>query len=113
MPLHVDTRGRKKWTRVVYVIDPGFSKQKVYNPRARVESLLVTPISGIMMDPSGERTIISFRDPALWKVKLPDADLFIAAICLEHGATIVTGNRRHFDRIPGLAIENWIDGSDA
>ena len=30
---------------VVYVIDPGFSKQKVYNPRIRVESLLVTPIS--------------------------------------------------------------------
>ncbi len=30
---------------VVFVIDPGFSKQKVYNPRVRVESLLVTPIS--------------------------------------------------------------------
>merc|ERR1719499_2417728 len=30
---------------VVYVIDPGFAKQKVYNPRIRVESLLVTPIS--------------------------------------------------------------------
>ena len=30
---------------IVYVVDPGFSKQKVYNPRARVESLLVTPIS--------------------------------------------------------------------
>jgi len=30
---------------VVYVVDPGFSKQKVYNPRTRVESLLVTPIS--------------------------------------------------------------------
>ena len=30
---------------VVYVVDPGFSKQKVYNPRARVESLLVSPIS--------------------------------------------------------------------
>jgi pre-mRNA-splicing factor ATP-dependent RNA helicase DHX15/PRP43 len=30
---------------VVFVIDPGFSKQKVYNPRIRVESLLVTPIS--------------------------------------------------------------------
>ncbi|EKX74191.1 Helicase associated domain HA2 containing protein [Theileria equi strain WA] len=30
---------------IVYVIDPGFSKQKVYNPRARVESLLVSPIS--------------------------------------------------------------------
>ncbi|KAH0487281.1 MAG: hypothetical protein KVP17_002582, partial [Porospora cf. gigantea B] len=30
---------------VVYVVDPGFSKQKVYNPRIRVESLLVSPIS--------------------------------------------------------------------
>ncbi|XP_020086379.1 probable pre-mRNA-splicing factor ATP-dependent RNA helicase DEAH3 isoform X4 [Ananas comosus] len=30
---------------IVYVIDPGFSKQKIYNPRVRVESLLVSPIS--------------------------------------------------------------------
>eukprot|EP01097_Dermamoeba_algensis_P008548 TRINITY_DN5735_c0_g1_i1.p1 TRINITY_DN5735_c0_g1~~TRINITY_DN5735_c0_g1_i1.p1 ORF type:complete len:471 (-),score=97.73 TRINITY_DN5735_c0_g1_i1:477-1889(-) len=30
---------------IVYVIDPGFAKQKVYNPRIRVESLLVSPIS--------------------------------------------------------------------
>jgi pre-mRNA-splicing factor ATP-dependent RNA helicase DHX15/PRP43 len=30
---------------IVYVIDPGFSKQKIYNPRIRMESLLVSPIS--------------------------------------------------------------------
>ncbi|KAK1398739.1 RNA helicase [Heracleum sosnowskyi] len=30
---------------IVYVIDAGFSKQKVYNPLDRVESLLVSPIS--------------------------------------------------------------------
>ncbi|RPB12969.1 P-loop containing nucleoside triphosphate hydrolase protein [Morchella conica CCBAS932] len=30
---------------IVYVVDPGFSKQKVYNPRIRIESLLVSPIS--------------------------------------------------------------------
>ena len=30
---------------IVYVVDPGFSKQKVYNPRIRVEILLVSPIS--------------------------------------------------------------------
>ena len=30
---------------IVYVVDPGFSKQKIYNPRICVESLLVTPIS--------------------------------------------------------------------
>jgi pre-mRNA-splicing factor ATP-dependent RNA helicase DHX15/PRP43 len=30
---------------VVFVIDSGYSKQKVYNPRLRMESLLVSPIS--------------------------------------------------------------------
>jgi pre-mRNA-splicing factor ATP-dependent RNA helicase DHX15/PRP43 len=30
---------------VVYVIDPGFVKQKIFNPRTRVESLQVTPVS--------------------------------------------------------------------
>ena len=30
---------------VVYVIDPGFSKQNVFDPRSRISSLLVTPIS--------------------------------------------------------------------
>jgi len=35
---------------------------------------LVTPISAVMVDPSGERTIVTFRDPELWKVRLPDPD---------------------------------------
>lgn len=30
---------------VVYVVDTGFSKQKIFNPRARVESLLISAIS--------------------------------------------------------------------
>ena len=32
---------------IVFVIDPGFAKQKVYNPRIRVESLLVSAISKV------------------------------------------------------------------
>src|SRR4051812_26969031 len=49
---------------------------------------LVTPISNIMIDPSGERTIVTFRDPGLWKVKLPDADTL-----LKDCAAILTENR--------------------
>src|SRR5437660_6189354 len=49
---------------------------------------LVTPISNIMIDPSGERTIVTFRDPELWKVQLPDADLL-----LEDCHAILTENR--------------------
>jgi len=49
---------------------------------------LVTPISNIMIDPSGERTIVTFRDPELWKVHLPDADEL-----LEDCSAILTENR--------------------
>ena len=38
---------------------------------------LVTPISAVMIDPSGERTIVTFRDPELWHVKLPDFDTLL------------------------------------
>ncbi|MCP4619840.1 MAG: sugar kinase [Bradyrhizobium sp.] len=38
---------------------------------------LVTPISAVMIDPSGERTIVTFRDPKLWRVKLPDMDVLL------------------------------------
>ena len=39
---------------------------------------LITPISSIMIDPSGERTIVTFRDPALWQATLPDTDTLLA-----------------------------------
>lgn len=38
---------------------------------------------------------------------LADADLLIAATALEHGMALVTGNTKHFARIPGLQLENW------
>jgi sulfofructose kinase len=38
---------------------------------------LVTPLSAIMIDPTGERTIVTFRDPELWKVELPPADVLL------------------------------------
>ena len=37
-----------------------------------------------------------------------DADLFIAAIAISHGATLVTGNRKHYARITGLVVEDWL-----
>jgi tRNA(fMet)-specific endonuclease VapC len=38
---------------------------------------------------------------------LPDADIFVAATALEKAEGLVTGNRKHFERISGLRIENW------
>ena len=40
---------------------------------------------------------------------LAEADLRIAAIALAVGLTVVTGNVRHFQRVPGLSVENWLE----
>ncbi len=37
-----------------------------------------------------------------------DADLRIASIALARDLTVVTGNVRHFQLVPGLAVENWL-----
>jgi tRNA(fMet)-specific endonuclease VapC len=40
--------------------------------------------------------------------RLADADLFIGAIAVVQRAPVVTGNRRHYERIPGVTVEDWI-----
>lgn len=39
-----------------------------------------------------------------------DLDLMIASIALCHDMTLVSGNVQHFRRIPGLKLENWLEG---
>jgi tRNA(fMet)-specific endonuclease VapC len=41
---------------------------------------------------------------------LADADLMIGSIARRHHAIVVTGNTHHFERIPGITLENWIPG---
>ena len=37
-----------------------------------------------------------------------DADTRIAGIALARGLAVVTGNVRHFERVAGLTVENWL-----
>lgn len=39
---------------------------------------------------------------------LHEPDLRIAAIALSRDLTLVTGNVRHFERVPDLRVENWL-----
>jgi tRNA(fMet)-specific endonuclease VapC len=40
---------------------------------------------------------------------LADADLLVAATALETCAHLVTGNTKHFSRIDGLNLVNWLE----
>ena len=35
-------------------------------------------------------------------------DVIIGSIALSNGLTVVSGNTRHFSRIPDLQVENWL-----
>ena len=76
--------------------------------RALVESFLSTlPVFGL----DATSTQIFGEAKALLEERgrrLADADLLIGAISIALGATIVTGNRRHYERIPGVVMEDWI-----
>jgi len=43
-------------------------------------------------------------------LRVADADLLIAGIVMARGATLATGNQRHYNRITGLPVEDWIRG---
>jgi len=60
-------------------------------------------------------TILPFPEPAQLRfqhlmslrLNIGRMDLRMAAIALEHAATVVTRNVRDFRRVPGLVIEDW------
>lgn len=76
--------------------------------RALVQSLLATlPVLGLdeaAVQVFGEAKALLERQGH----RLADADLFIGAIAVAQRATVVTGNRRHYERIPGIVVEDWI-----
>lgn len=43
---------------------------------------------------------------------IDDIDLLIAGTAIADGLILVTDNRKHFDRIVQLAVENWAEDTD-
>jgi tRNA(fMet)-specific endonuclease VapC len=43
-------------------------------------------------------------------VSKSEPDLRIASIAIQHNMVLVTGNKKHFRDIPGLNVEDWING---
>jgi tRNA(fMet)-specific endonuclease VapC len=72
----------------------------------------VFPNLNILPFDTGSGKIYGRVKAQLEKKGLPksEPDLRIAAIAIQHSMVLVTGNKRHFIDIPGLKIEDWING---
>ena len=79
------------------------------NQTLATEFLATLPVVGLDL-PAAERFGRLKADLERGGNILADADLMIAAITLAQGASLVTGNRRHYARIGGLRVEDWIRG---
>jgi tRNA(fMet)-specific endonuclease VapC len=68
-----------------------------------LSELLIIPISqAASIEFDRLRAVSKFR-------KIGRNDLLIASITLANRAKLVTRNTRHFNQIPGLQLENWVD----
>ena len=75
----------------------------------RIETRLLPELPVLPFDASAARRYGEVRAELERRgTPLGDADLRIAAIALARGLTVVTGNVRHFQRVPGLPVENWL-----
>lgn len=57
-----------------------------------------------------EAAAIEFKRLRTERVRVATTDLKIAAIALTTDATLLSANLRDFERVPGLMVENWLDG---
>jgi tRNA(fMet)-specific endonuclease VapC len=59
--------------------------------------------------PFDERAADRFDDLRAAKIRLGTMDLKIAAIALVNQALLLSANRRDFEQVPGLRVENWLE----
>jgi tRNA(fMet)-specific endonuclease VapC len=59
--------------------------------------------------PFDEAAARQFDDLRGRRLRLGAMDLKIAATALVHDALLLSANRRDFERVPGLRVENWLD----
>jgi tRNA(fMet)-specific endonuclease VapC len=60
----------------------------------------------VLFDESAADQFDAFRSS---KLRVGTMDLKIAAIALVNQALLLSGNRRDFERVPGLRVENWLE----
>jgi predicted nucleic acid-binding protein len=103
----------KQFTTTVTVGELVYGAHKSGRPQYFIEKLeeLVWPNIHILSYDADSAKIFGKLKAAMEKKGTPltEPDLMIASIAMRHDFVIITGNTKHFSRIPGLRIEDWLN----
>jgi predicted nucleic acid-binding protein len=102
---------REQFTTAITVGELVYGAARHDNERLthRVEEVLEGIAKVLPFDGRAARTYGSLRAKLERQGQpLAEPDLRIASIAVAHGLVVVTGNVRHFERIDGLTVENWL-----
>ena len=86
----------------------GHKSSRTVENLARLDVLLATVTVLPYDEASARRFGLEKADLERAGTPLGGLDLQIACIALQHNVPLVTHNRRHFERLSGLAIEDWL-----
>lgn len=88
-----------------------YNSARIETNLARVRSFFCAPGPSIL--PIDDATVESYGKfkAELRRAGKPigDIDLLIAGVAASRSLTLVTNNTAHFDRIPDISLENWIE----
>ena len=117
-------RGRTAKTRIALELQSGrlattvitvfelLAGARTDRERTKVETLLAAMTPLPLDDAAARRAGEVDRLLAARGERLAPADTLIAGICLARSAVLLTRNRKHFERVPGLAL-GQIDADDS
>jgi tRNA(fMet)-specific endonuclease VapC len=103
----------QQFTSTVTLSELFYGAYRLQNGRARllrrIEDTLLLNRSILPFDAAAARRYGEIRAHLERRgTPIGDSDLRIAATALVHNLIVVTGNVRHFQRVPNLVVENWL-----
>jgi tRNA(fMet)-specific endonuclease VapC len=101
--VNVEEQLRGRLGQVADVADDEVKRGLAYRWLADTSHLL----SLFQVLPYDDRAQAIFRDLKAQRVRIGTQDLRIGSIALAHEGVVLTRNRRDFERIPGLRVEDW------
>ncbi len=87
-----------------------YCSKRIEENLARVRHFLVSPGPEVLLLDDAAMQTFGRLKAGLRRKGLPigDVDFQIASAAVSRQLTLVTNNLRHYGRIPGLSLENWL-----